>query len=334
MKTKLNFKKLFKASLLYVSILMISISFSSCDFEFDIAEQGSVADLTPPSALFSANQSTGAGIDDWKIFNFSNESSSATEYIWDFGDGNTSTLKDPSNSFPGEGTYNVTLTASDKLGVVSTFSLDIEVVEPIVPVIANPTLINAEFVKLAKSSGSDCACSGWINKSVGDQGESSSGNGSDVVKFDNNEPDAIYQEFAITPNADFTIEVIVAFESSKAGSYPSVFELRVLAGAGYTNGYEPTYYSATTAFPQDDYGYASIAAVENASNNLLVKTVENPGDTSYFTYTYTFNAGANNSVALFMRGIGGPSTGGAGSDLGYNSGDEEIRIDSVTITAN
>ena len=59
-----------------------------------------------------------------------------------------------------------------------------------------------------------------------------------------------------------------------------------------------------------------------------------PDSDSYFTTLYTFNAGANTSVALFMRGIGGPATGGGGSDLGYNSGAEEIRIDYITILAN
>ena len=49
-----------------------------------------------------------------------------------------------------------------------------------------------------------------------------------------------------------------------------------------------------------------------------------------FKIFYTFNAGNNDSVALFVRGIGGDS----GGNFGYNSGDEEIRMDSVTITAN
>jgi hypothetical protein len=62
--------------------------------------------------------------------------------------------------------------------------------------------------------------------------------------------------------------------------------------------------------------------------------ISNPGNTDYNAYTYTFNVGDNTSVALFIRGIGGPVTGGAGSELGYNSGDEEIRVDSVTITGN
>lgn len=201
-------------------------------------------------------------------------------------------------------------------------------------VTADPVLVNADFNKLAKSSGSDCACAGWINNSIGDDGESSTGNGSDVVKFDNLEPDAIYQEFAVTANGEYQIDLLAAFKSSEGGSYPSELEVRVLTGAGYGAGYTPIYYTATGDMPRDDLGYSSIAQVEAAENNLLTQVISNPGNTDYNAYNYTFNVGDNTSVALFIRGIGGPATGGAGNERGYNSGDEEIRVDSVTITGN
>ncbi len=44
---------------------------------------------------------------------FRNKSFNATSYLWDFGDGNTSTEKDPVHSYFAVGNYNVTLTASD-----------------------------------------------------------------------------------------------------------------------------------------------------------------------------------------------------------------------------
>lgn len=310
-------------------MLVSTFIFISCE-ENTLPEAGSVPDLTPPVAKFSASQSSG----DWQTYTFSNESVSATDFTWDFGDGQTSTDKEPINTYAAEGTYNVTLVASDKLGVKSTVSETIQVVEPLVVVIPDPVLINSDFVKTAKSSGSDCTCSGWINKSLGDQGESSSGNGSDVLKFDNNEPDHIYQEFEVTPNADYTIKIIVSFKSidtDPSTLFPgSMLELRVLSGAGYTSGYSPTYYTETVDFPQDGYGYATIASVEDAANNLEIAVTSNPGDTGYIEYTYNFNAGNNVSAAMFMRGIGGDTTG----NFGYNSGDEEIRLDSVVITAN
>ena len=306
--------------------LMASITlFYSCE-ENILPEAGSIPDLTPPSAVFSASASSG----DWQTIEFSNQSVSATMYSWTFGDGNTSTDAEPFNTYPGEGTYTVTLTASDNNGVSSTFTLEVVVVMPAVVTIPDPTIVNSDFNKVAKSSGSDCACSGWINKSLGDQGESSSGNGSDVVKFDNNEPDHIYQEFEVTPNADYKITVITQFKPSAGGSYPAELEFRVLAGSGYISGYSPTYYTNTVDFPQDGYGYTTIAQVETPANNLLTEVLSNPGDDSYLTNTFTFNAGNNNSVAFYVRGIGGDSSVG---NFGYTSGDEEIRMDSVVIEA-
>ncbi|WP_405575776.1 PKD domain-containing protein [Winogradskyella sp. Asnod2-B02-A] len=334
-------KKQLKNSFLVFAAIATMTMFNSCeDLElFEPLGENSIADATPPSANFSYSQ--GAGLDDaWKVYTFANGSTSATAYTWDFGDGNTYTSidvddADAVNTYPGEGTYVVTLTASDDLGAVSVFSETIMVVEPEEPDVPDPILVNADFDKLPKSSGSDCSCSGWINKSIGDQGESSSGNGGsdNVVKFDNNEPDAVYQEFEVVPNADYSIQIVTSFSSLAGGSFPSMLELRVLKGSGYSSGYTPAYYTDTTAMPQDDWGYESITQVEDAANNLLVEVQTNPSDDEYFTYTYSFNSGANNSVALFIRGIGGPATGGGGTELGYNSGDEEIRADVITITA-
>ena len=314
-------------------LLIVALScFNSCD-DNELPEAGSIPDLTPPSAQFSASQGEGAG-DEWKTVFFSNQSNSATSYSWDFGDGNMSTDFEPSNEYSGEGTYTVTLVARDNLGVESTFTDTVEVTQPPAPTVPDPTLINPDFDKLPKSSGSDCSCSAWINKSLGDQGESSSGNGGsdNVVKFDNNEPDHVYQEFEVVPNADYTISVVVSFKSLVNNTPPmdAMFEIRVLAGSGYVNGYTPAYFTDSASYPQDDFGYTTIAQVEDAANNLLTETISNPSDDSYITYTYTFNAGNNTSVALFMRGIGGAATG----NFGYNSGDEEIRADSVVITAN
>ncbi|MEM6719402.1 MAG: PKD domain-containing protein [Bacteroidota bacterium] len=308
-----------------------ALIYQSCDIDkFEPLGANSIADATPPQADFSFTQGEGAG-EEWKNYTFANLSTSATMYSWDFGDGNTSTDVDGANTYPGEGTYTVTLTASDALGVESTFSQTIEVVEPEAPLVADPVLINADFDKLPKSSGSDCSCAGWINKDLGDQGESSSGNGGsdNVVKFDNNEPDHVYQEFAVTPNADYTITIVTSFKDPLNGAFPAMLELRVLAGAGYIDGYTPTYYTNTVDFPQENWGYTSIAQVEDAANNLLVEVQNNPSDDGYFSYTYAFNAGANDSVALFIRGIGGDAIG----DFMYTSGDEEIRADSVVIEA-
>ncbi|WP_299055031.1 PKD domain-containing protein [uncultured Polaribacter sp.] len=322
--------------IIYVAAIVAITIFQGCDIieKYELPEAGSIADATPPEAKFTYAQGEGSP-DAWKTYSFNNQSISATSYAWNFGDGNTSTDLEPNNIYSGEGTYTVSLTAKDDLGVENTITEEITVVEPEAPAVADPILINADFDKQAKSSGSDCSCAGWINKSIGDQGESSSGNGGsdNVVKFDNNEPDLAYQEFAVAPNADYTITIVTSFKSPSGGTYPSQFELRVLAGNGYISGYTPVYFTTAAEYPQDDFGYTSISQVEDTANNLYVTVQSNPDDTGYLTNTYSFNSGANTSVALLLRGIGGPSTGGGGGDFGYNSGDEEIRVDSVVIEA-
>lgn len=48
--------------------------------------------------------------------NFVNSSSNATSYQWDFGDGKTSTVKDPIHIYTSPGTYSVSLTATNSRG--------------------------------------------------------------------------------------------------------------------------------------------------------------------------------------------------------------------------
>ncbi|WP_299115392.1 PKD domain-containing protein [uncultured Winogradskyella sp.] len=321
-------KRIFGIMLLFVGALL----WESCDIDkFEPLGENSIEDATPPQANFSF--SNGVTVDDFLEYTFANLSTSATTYAWDFGDGNTSTDLDGFNVYPAEGTYTVTLTVSDNNGLVSTTSQTIEVIEPEAPLVPDPLIVNSEFVKLPKSSGSDCACAGWINRDLGDQGESSTASGADVVKFDNNEPDHVYQEFEVVPNADYLIEVSVR-HSTTDGTLPSSLELRMLAGSGYEAGYTPVYYTDTAVMPQGNsstgyWGYRTVAQMEDAANNLTVEVIPNPGNDDYNTYQYSFNAGANNSVALFMRGIGGAASG----NYGYNSGNEEIRAAYVTITA-
>ena len=54
------------------------------------------------------------------VVDFTNTSSASfTSFLWDFGDGNTSTSENPSNTYSSAGTYVVTLTATSSLGSVS-----------------------------------------------------------------------------------------------------------------------------------------------------------------------------------------------------------------------
>lgn len=64
-----------------------------------------------PSAAFNINQ-------DGPEVSFSNNSIAATTYTWDFGDGNSSMDADPVHTYTDDGTYTITLTASNDCGSV------------------------------------------------------------------------------------------------------------------------------------------------------------------------------------------------------------------------
>jgi PKD repeat protein len=88
---------------------------------------GCKKDKTPPVATFDfAIDATGY------IVTFTNTSTDADTYLWDFGDGSTSTLESPSHTYADFGTYTVKLTATGAGGTnQNTQSVELDVVEPI-----------------------------------------------------------------------------------------------------------------------------------------------------------------------------------------------------------
>lgn len=70
-----------------------------------------IPEVAPTVAAFNSDLSGIVLIDNYE-FNFLNESSNATDYFWDFGDGNTSALVEPVNNYERAGEYVVTMVAS------------------------------------------------------------------------------------------------------------------------------------------------------------------------------------------------------------------------------
>lgn len=113
-----------------VAILLLT---PSCTEE--LPEAGSLADLTPPEAGFAFASDAE---DNLKI-NFTNTSSSAIDFEWSFGDGNTSTETEPSNTYADYGKYMVTLMSTDAAGVSSSTEIEIEVIKgPFQPIVLEP----------------------------------------------------------------------------------------------------------------------------------------------------------------------------------------------------
>lgn len=70
-----------------------------------------------PTAAFTVNK-TSAGLDE--TITFTNSSTDGDHYEWDFGDGKTSAVVNPTHSYSAEGNYTVKLTAYSKNGKKSS----------------------------------------------------------------------------------------------------------------------------------------------------------------------------------------------------------------------
>ncbi|MEZ5067828.1 MAG: PKD domain-containing protein [Bacteroidia bacterium] len=78
-----------------------------------------------PTALFSTADTAGCSPD---TSNFTNLSTNATSYLWNFGDGSTSTQASPSHTYNTVGSFTVTLITSNASGCKDTFQLPFPVI--------------------------------------------------------------------------------------------------------------------------------------------------------------------------------------------------------------
>ncbi len=77
---------------------------------------------TPPAPVADFSYNTDNGLNVGAVFNFINNSTNATNFDWDFGNGNTSTLEDPNNTYFANGNYVVWLNVSNSLGCTDSIS--------------------------------------------------------------------------------------------------------------------------------------------------------------------------------------------------------------------
>ncbi|MFL5753363.1 MAG: PKD domain-containing protein [Bacteroidia bacterium] len=85
---------------------------------------GTIVIYTPPVPQIASDVSFGC--EDLSV-NFSNNSSNATFYTWNFGDGNTSVQNSPSHIYTGSGTYTVTLVAQNLNSCKDSMQIQINV---------------------------------------------------------------------------------------------------------------------------------------------------------------------------------------------------------------
>lgn len=82
-----------------------------------VTQQVVVGRINTVDAIFSANPNTGIAPLET---NFTNQSTGSTSYTWTFGDGNTSTSTNPTNTYVSFGDFVVTLIATDGFGCFDT----------------------------------------------------------------------------------------------------------------------------------------------------------------------------------------------------------------------
>ncbi len=92
----------------YADRLILSLDSTFTPTGSGPAESVQASAISPPVASFVAGVT--AGVAPLTVV-FTNQSTGATGYAWDFGDGNVSTLASPGNTYISAGTYSVTLTA-------------------------------------------------------------------------------------------------------------------------------------------------------------------------------------------------------------------------------
>jgi PKD repeat protein len=90
---------------------------------------GKFADLTEPAAFFTISPEPVIVLEQ-VMFDASESAGDISEYIWNFGDGETGYGVETSHSFPDAGTYQVTLTVTDKNQLEASSSQEIVVIEP------------------------------------------------------------------------------------------------------------------------------------------------------------------------------------------------------------
>ncbi|MEP7167881.1 MAG: PKD domain-containing protein [Bacteroidota bacterium] len=84
-----------------------------------IAIQTNYITISPaPNVSFTSDYTSTCDVN--QVFTFTGSGTAVTSWFWDFGDGNTSTLQNPSHTYSNPGSYNVMLVATNSFGCIDT----------------------------------------------------------------------------------------------------------------------------------------------------------------------------------------------------------------------
>ncbi|MTI40106.1 PKD domain-containing protein [Fulvivirga lutimaris] len=283
---KLLSNTLYKAAMLLFGL--VAIGFINGCIEEELPGAGSIPDEIPPSANFSYASDP----EDFRVTNFTNLSTEALSFVWDFGGGNTSTEKDPTFTFSGEGKYAVTLTATDGLGVSNAVTIEVSVqAGPYQPIIMEPGFEDGQL-----EGGSGDGRDSWRNNDLGgviqitgspvvsgDQGAKLPGGGDKRVG---------YQEIIVEPETNYDINFI------------------------YTMLAEPTGYITVDILDVEANGGTFTSHADTQATLLGSVTVNDQDDPeTYVAASVSFSSGTTSKIAIYF----------------YNDGIAEARLDDFTI---
>ncbi len=228
---KNSFNKIFnRANALVLGILALGLIYGC---EFELPGPGFKPDETPPDAAFTY----ASDAEDFKMIKFTNQSTEALSFLWDFGGGNTSTEVDPIFTFADKGTYEVTLTATDGLNVSSVFTQDVVVA----PGPYQPIILEAGFEDGTLPDGGGDGRDSWrVGFSTVIQISSSPVvSGSQAGKLPADGERVAYQEIVVEAETNYDISFIYTLTNAVPGKMV-VELLDVTANGGTFASYEET----------------------------------------------------------------------------------------------
>ncbi|PKP02023.1 MAG: hypothetical protein CVU11_13400 [Bacteroidetes bacterium HGW-Bacteroidetes-6] len=177
-----------------------------------------IAKVTPlPTATFNYNI-VGADVD------FTNTGASGASYHWDFGDGNTSTLENPSNNYGATGSYDVTLVVTNSSGCIDSTTQTIVINNaPSADFSANTACLGASTLFTDNSGTAVGTITGW---------DWNFGDGAGVSSSEN--PSYVYGDTGVY-NVTLIVESSIGlFDTTTVPVYVST---RPLAGFSYVAGF-------------------------------------------------------------------------------------------------
>lgn len=283
-------KFIIKTTKLFLCLTVLALAFNSCKktFEYDLPDANSIEDAIPPSANFSYAST----LEDFKTIKFTNLSEEATTYEWNFGDGNTSSEKDPTFTFDaGEGTYSVMLTASDALGKSDEIIIEVMVMEgPFQPIILEPGFEDNSLPDGSGDGRDSWRANSW--NTIFGISSSPVTFGSQAAKMEVSSARGGYQEIVVEANTNYDLRFWYTMKDDSSDPWA------IVSIVGVTQ-------------------FGPIESQQEAFDGTIASITVN--DTSepetYVEQKFSFNSGDNNTIAIYF----------------YNNANVEARFDDFSI---